>query len=356
MIGLTKRTLWILTDYSPINDFSDVYWRECFLKSKDFQEYNVRIIEGQYINHESYLYTDLSFKHKQMKSVLDLFANNEVKRGDVFIFANAWNFVAIPLSFFRAEYRIDFKMVGFWGNSIFNKLSPLTNRLKDKNSGGYNFEMSLFKTYDLNCFLCEEHHQMFSRRPQSVKDKGIVTGYPFGYLKERVQQGTKENIIFNPWPIKDEIQSRVWKSIKADHHLNYSFLDTYSHKFQYKDREKYTELFKVAKFMFSAKEIEHDPVFIYEAMLHGVVPFLQKRHLYQIFFHEDYLIPKINIVKRNNMISLMRHRMEMLNFFMDRISNYESWKERAIKDAEEMGNKYYSNDKFLIELNKLLNE
>lgn len=353
MIGRTKRTLWVLTDYSPINDFSDVYWRECFLKSKDFQEYNVRIIEGQYIGHESFLYTDLSFKHKQMKSVLDLFASREVKDGDVFIFANAWNFVAIPLSFFRDEYQIDFKMVGFWGNSIFNPFSPLSNRLKNKNTG---FEMSLFKTYDLNCFLCEEQQQMFSRKHPSSKDKCHVTGYPFGYLKENIKESNKENIIFNPWPIKDEIQSRVWKSIKHDHHLDYTFLDTYSHKVKYKDREKYTELFKVSKFMFSAKEIEHDPVFIYEAMLNGVVPFLQRRHLYQIFFHEDYLIPKINIVKRNNMISLMRHRMEMLNFFMDRISNYEIWKERVIEDAAEMGNKYYSNDKFLFELNKLINE
>lgn len=346
---INKPNLFVFGDFSPINDYSDAYWRECFFHT-DFDRYKVRIIEGQYQRYESFLFSDISFKHQQLRTLLDLFAINEIKDGDVFVFANAWNYVAVPLSFFRYEYGLDIKMIGFWGNSVFNKTSPMVRRLKMKTDWGYNFEMSLFKTYDLNCFFSEEHQKMFSSRHKSVKEAGVVTGFPFGYLKDEVKQKPKQNLVFTPWPVKDEIQLRVWKGMRGDHHKDLLFIDSWR---THTTREKYKELLKEAKFLFCPKEMDNDPVLIYEAMLYGVVPFLQRKQLFQMLFSDEYLIPEIQMAKKNKYLYMMRHRMMLSDFFTDRIDNYDEWKVKVETDAIEFGQKYYDNQKFLNELKKI---
>lgn len=345
-----KPTLWVFTDWSPLNDFSDVYWRECF-HDEDFCQYTIKIIDGQYINHESFLLGDLNFKHAQMKTLLNLFEKNDIKDGDIFIFANAWNYIAVPLTFFKYEFDLDIKMIGFWGNSIFNKSSPLSKRLKLKKEFGYNFEMSLFKSYDLNCFLCDDHFEIFKKKHgYSLNyDSGKVTGFPFQYLSRNIQDHSKEDIIFIPYPIQDEVQSRIFKGIKGDH-PEFSYVNSF---LTHKDRNKFRELIKVSKFLFSSREFEHDPVLIYESMLNGVVPFIQNRYLYQIIFHDDYLIPKLDINKRNKYLFMMRHKILLSNFFDLKIRKYDYWAARAKQDAIEIGKKYYSNDKFLNELKQL---
>ena len=40
------------------------------------------------------------------------------------------------------------------------------------------------------------------------------------------------------------------------------------------------KLIESSKFLYSARDFEYDPVVIYESMLNGVVPFIQKRYLY----------------------------------------------------------------------------
>lgn len=346
---ITKPNLFVFTDFSPINDYSDVYWRECFFH-KDFDQYNVRIIEGQYQRYESFLFSDVSFKHQQLRTLLDLFAINEIKDGDVFVFANAWNFVSVPLSFFRYEYGLDIKMIGFWGNSAFNKHSPMVKRLKMKSEWGYNFEMSLFKAYDLNCFFSDEQQKMFLSRHKSSEHVGVVTGFPFGYLKDTAQQKKKQKIIFAPWPVKDEIQLRIWKGIRSEHHDKFQLIDSWR---THTSREKYKQLIKEAMFLFCPKEMENDPVLIYEAMLHGVVPFLQRKQLFQMLFPDEYLIPEIKMLKRNKYLYMMRHRLVLSDFFIDRIDNYDEWKTKVQLFADQFGQQYYDNQKFLNELEQI---
>lgn len=350
MTEQTKPTLWVFNDFSPIGDFSDVYWRECFF-DEDFNQFEVKIIDGQYLNHESFLVGDLSFKHFQMRGLLDLFIKNEVKDGDIFVFANAWNYITIPLTFFKYEFNLDIKLIGFWGNSLFNKYSPLTKRLKQKKDFGYNFEMSLFKSFDLNCFLCEDHLNQFKTRHSINHDLNTakITGYPFGYLAKKVKPQKKEDIIFTPYPIMDPIQERVWRGLQSDH-SKFLFINSF---LTHRQRDKFKLLIQSSKFLYSAREFEHDPVLIYESMINGVVPFIQNRYLYEMQFPEYYLIPKLNLSKRNPYLNMMRNRIMISDWFSEKIENYESWAEKARQDAKLIGEKFYNNNKFLNELTKL---
>lgn len=350
MTEQTKPTLWVFNDFSPIGDFSDVYWRECFFDS-DFDQFEVKIIDGQYLNHESFLVGDLSFKHFQMRGLLDLFIKNEVRDGDVFIFANAWNYVAIPLTFFKYEFNLDIKMIGFWGNSLFNKHSPLTKRLKLKKEFGYNFEMSLFKAFDLNCFLCEEHLQQFKTRHNSNADfsSAKVTGYPFGYLAKKVKLNKKENIIFTPYQITDPIQNRVWKGLQSDQ-PNFLFVNSI---FTHRQRDKFKQLIQSSKFLYSSREFEYDPIIIYESMLNGVVPFIKNGYLYQVQFPDYYLIPTLNLNKRNPFLNMMRNRIMISDWFAEKIEKYDFWALKAQEDAKIIGENFYSNSKFINELKKI---
>jgi hypothetical protein len=110
---------------------------------------------------------------------------------------------------------------------------------------------------------------------------------------------------------------------------------------------------KEAKFLFCPKEMENDPVLIYEAMLYGVVPFLQRKQLFQMLFSDEYLIPEIHMVNKNKYLYMMRHRLMLSDFFTDRIDNYDEWKVKVETDAIEFGQKYYDNQKFLNELKKI---
>jgi len=340
-----KNTLFVVVDSS------DVYWRECF-SDEDYSQYTIRIIDGQYITAESFLIGDVFFKNAQLRTLLDLFQKNEVRNGDIFVFANAWNFITIPLSFFKHEFNLDIKLIGFWNNSLFNRASPMFRRLDSKNGWGYNFEMSLFKAYDLNCFFCKEHQEMFSRRNYASRQEvGVVTGLPFGYLRKKVQSVEKHNIIFTPEPITDEIHSRVFAGLSFDF-KEYSLVVASKTHFT---RFKYNELLKAAKVLYCVKQTEYDPAVIYEAMLNGIIPILPKRMFLEMIFPKEYFYerqsPKI---KRNIYLFMIRNRLEMIEFISKKVDNYEEWKLKVKSDAETIEQEYFSNTKFLTELNKIL--
>jgi hypothetical protein len=150
--------------------------------------FDIVVLDGTLIDHDSFLHADTHFKSVQLKRILDLFNEGRVVDGDIFVFGNAWNYIAIPLSYFRDEYGVEIKLVGFWGNSMFNPHSPMHNRfLRKHRTTAKFFERSLYESYDLNCFfdgLQYNKFQTFFGEKFARTSKSEITGYPFGYLKD----------------------------------------------------------------------------------------------------------------------------------------------------------------------------
>jgi len=349
---IKKPTLHILTDYTPFDNKIETYWRECF-KDIDFDQYEVNIIEGSSLRHDSYLWSDTHFKSQQLKVILDMVTKNEIKTGDVFIFTNAWNFVAVPLSFFRYEFGLKIKMIGFWGNSLFNRQSPMWKRFKRKHKKwGRDFELALYNAYDLNCFLCDEHLKLFQNKYSGRnlrKTEFAVTGYPFEYLTRDVGLDDKEKKIVFPYDVVNEYQSQIFKGLAAE--LDYEFVfarKTHNNRWQYKI------LLKESVGMFCAAYSEYDPAMLYEGMVNGLIPFVPNRLMYQYTFPEVYQYPSmLSKPKNNKFLYIVRNRLQLMDFISEKIDNYNQWKDVVLSDAREMGEKYYSNGLFKSLLNAI---
>ena len=219
---MRDRTLHIFTEYRHTSKI-DAYWLECFHDS-DFHEFNVNIIDGTYFPTDSYLLSDAWFKSVQLRNLIDMMQRKIVKDGDVFIFCNAWNFVAVPLSYFRDEFGLNIHIIGIWGDSLYNQNSNIWRRFKGlRKKYGRQFEASLFHAYDGNVFLCDEHWKMFQAKYQingrsrkASRQKYFVTGYPFEYLAKEAEVSKKNNVVVFPYDLTLDIQRDVFHSMAND--------------------------------------------------------------------------------------------------------------------------------------------
>jgi len=347
----TKPTIHVVTEYNR-KVHIETYWKDCF-RDEDFNEYNVNIIDGSHISHDSFLWADTYYKNTQLRTIMDMLLRGEIKNGDVFVFVNAWNFVAVPLSYFKDEYGLDIKLIGFWGNALFNQESPMWQRFKRKyKSWGREFEHSLFQSYDMNCFLCEEHATLFFNKYSRLKRKGNweVTGFPFEYIAKRVVNKPKEDIVLFPYEINSDIQVKVFQGLSSEL-KQYQFVFAQEH---HNNRMLYLDLLRKSKSVFCGREAEANPVVLWEAMVNGVFPMMPDKLMYYYVFPSKYHYPReLSSAKNNKFLYLLRNRFQMADFVRGVMDGYEDSVQGLLEDAEVMRVKYYGNERFLKVLNKL---
>ncbi len=112
-------TIHVVTEFKRDTKIES-YWYECF-HDEDFHGYDVNIIDGTFTPHDSYQWSEAFFKSVQLRFLLDMVLRNKIMDGDVIVFANAWNYAAIPLSYLRDEFRWNVHLIGFWGDSLFKR-------------------------------------------------------------------------------------------------------------------------------------------------------------------------------------------------------------------------------------------
>ena len=342
-----KPTLHVFTEYNRLSRIES-HWKDCFLDS-DFSDYNVNIVDGTLIDHDSYLHADTHFKSIQLKRVMDMLNEDKIWDGDIFLFTNAWNYIAVPLSYFRDEYGLQIKMIGYWGNSMFNPDSPMHHRfLRKQRQFATHFESSLFMAYDVNCFLSTEHRDMFFTRygkDKSNAAKSEVTGYPFGYLMNKWPDNPleleKENSIILPFWLGDHDQAIVYEGLSGEfpQYKFYYAQRTHNH------RSRYLELLSKCKIMFCGMSLEYNPVLLWEGMLAGVYPMVPDLGIYKTMFPEHYQYPQNLTItsRRNPILKIVRNRLQTVYIIKDLMRDYEENMERLVKDAYQIGNQYYSN-------------
>lgn len=342
---MSKKTIHVITEYNR-KVHIETYWKDCF-RDVDFNDFSVNIIDGSHISHDSFLWADTYYKNTQLRTIMDMLLRGEIKNGDVFVFVNAWNFISVPLSYFKDEYGMDIKMVGFWGNALFNQESPMWQRFKRKyKKWGRDFEGSLFNSYDMNCFLCDEHSDLFFNKYPRLKKHSnwAVTGFPFEYITRRIVKKDKSNIILFPYEINSDLQIKVFKGLSTEL-PQYEFVYAQEH---HNNRILYLDLLRKSKAMFCGRYTEANPVVLWEGMLNGVVPMVPDKLMYYYMFPKDYQYPnELSSAKNNKFLYLLRNRFQMVDFVKNIIDTYESSLDTLLFDANEMTKRYYSNERFL---------
>lgn len=278
---------------------------------------------------------------------MDMILRGHIRNGDVFVFVNAWNYITVPLSYFKDEYGMDIKMIGFWGNALFNQESPMWERFKRKyKTWGRDFESSLFQSYDMNCFLCEEHSKLFFSKYPRLKyhSNWNITGYPFEYISKRVIKKEKSDIVIFPYEINSDLQVKVFQGISSEL-PQYRFVYAQEH---HNNRMLYLDLLRKSKTMFCGKSTEANPVVIWEAMVNGVFPMVPGKLMYFYVFPLQYHYPKeLTVAKNNKFLYLLRNRHQMTDFVKRSMENYVNVVDQLKEDADVIKNKYYSNKIFI---------
>lgn len=358
-----RPTIHVVTEFKRDSKLES-YWYECF-HDEDFHDYDVHIIDGTFVSHEAYLYCDTFFKSVQLKFLLDMVHRRTIKDGDIIVFANAWNYAVIPLSYFRDEFRWNIHLVGFWGDSLFNQNSPMWGRFKGVITKTFarQIELILFNAYDMNCFWSEPQWKMFQSKFSglrgSIKNKWngqvtsryAITGYPFGYLaKEAKVSKIKTNTIVFPYNLRNDVSKHLIQGLRTD-------LPKYEFVFaqdQTNDRLRYNQVLQDGKIMISTNRFEVEPVLLYEGMLNGLIPMVPDHFFYPDVFPEIYLYPhRLSHPLNGKMMYLHRSRKQLERIITDHIDNYENRAPGLAKSAKKIGDKYYSNKPFIDVLNEL---
>lgn len=351
---MRKPTIHVFTEYNRLSRI-ERHWEECFLHS-DFEKYNVNIIDGTLIDHDSFLHADTHFKSIQLKRVMDLLNDNEIWDGDIFVFTNAWNYIAVPLSYFRDEYGLRVKLVGFWGNSMSNPNSPMHRRFVHKErSVAKEFDAALFSSYDANCFLCTEHYEQFKRFFGKINEKRFnktahITGFPFEYLMDKyvlipTNNSNKDDSIIMPFYLGNVVQSRVFLGLMSEFpkYKFYQAQQTHNH------RTRYLDLLNTCKIMFCAEPIAYNPILLWEGMLAGVIPMVPDTGIYKNVFPDKYRYPpELTIPKpRAVMWDTIRMRSQVIDIIRDNMEFYQQLLPILYADAKRIGKSFYSNKPIL---------
>lgn len=363
---MSRPTIHVVTEFRRDSKVES-YWHECF-HDEDFHGYDVHVIDGTYIGHESYLYCDTFFKSVQLKFILDMVHRSKIKDGDIIVFANAWNFAAIPLSYFRDEFRWKIGIVGFWGDSLFNMDAPMWDRFHGNitKTFGRQMELVLYNAYDMNCFWSQRHWDLFRKKFSSLRgtkqnkwndevlSKAAVTGYPFGYLAKEAKfnPDMKQNVIMFPYNLRNDLSKNLLRGLKQEMtQFEFVFAQEAAN-----DRLKYNTLLQDAKLMISTNRFDVNPVILYEGMLNGIVPLMPTRPFYEDVFPENYLYPdKLSFFSYGDFagINLHRTRRQFERIIIAEMDNYNVKLAQVGKDVKALGKKYYSNGPFLEVLDEL---
>ena len=345
-----KRTLYVFPTYNRLSRIES-HWKECFYHEDFMRHFNIVVLDGTLIDHDSFLHADTHFKSVQLKRVLDLFNEGRIVNGDIFVFGNAWNYIAVPLSYFRDEYGVDIKLVGFWGNSMFNPHSPMHQRFLRKNRSTAKYlERSLYECYDLNCFLdgvqFDKFEQFFGEK-LIKQSKFVISGYPFGYLKTQIKQREKSDTIIMPYYLPTVDDHFYYEGLSQSQPMRkYKFVHAYK---THNHRERYLDILAESKLLFCFQRFEYNPVLIWEGMLAGAVPMVPDIGIFAQMLPEHYHYPESLAVisNRNPLLNVVRRRIQMEMHIHDVMGDYEKQRKQLIKDAEALGNKCYNNKKIL---------
>ena len=349
--------IYVITEFKRDSKIES-YWYECF-HDEDFHGYDVKVVDGTFFgNSDSFLFSDTFFKSIQLRAILNLMDKKLIRDGDVFVFAQAWNYVAVPLSYFRDEFQMNIHMIGFWGDSLFNQQSPMYKRFSGRKSmqWGRQFELTLFNSYDMNCFLCDDHWKMFKAKFGGLKgtrknyyngqvtSRYAITGYPFGYLeKESYISDVNRDMILFPYPLKEDLQCAIFADLKSQM-PEYEFVFVQD---EFNNRLSYHSLLKDAKVMFCGNMAEYNPVLLYEAMLCGVWPMVPDLNFYKDVFPDRYRYDTVHDISKHSQLYLLRGKHDLMEQIRGVIDNYEVFKNVILRDGRNIGKKYYKNKPFI---------
>jgi glycosyltransferase involved in cell wall biosynthesis len=296
--------------------------------------------EGAFLN---FAETNI-WKNDQLNFIADRFKKRLIKSGDKFIFTDAWNPGIIQLRYMSSLLDIPVEIHSIWHAGSYDPWDFLGRKF-DK-YWSFDFEKSLFFASDKNYFATEYHADLFRRRlridyENYFLDRGIVCGFPFDYLKDRIKYDgrPKKDLILFPHRISPEKQPEIFRDLAASL-PQYEFVLCQDKKLT---KAEYYELMLDAKMVFSANLQETLGISMYEGYLARAIPMLPDRlsysEIWNIGYPENWTEDWDSYQQyKQELITQIRAVMDKYTILQDTIFN--SSQDKKLEE-------YFSLDKFI---------
>lgn len=277
-------------EYSPTRYTAQ--WKTHFPKMLKENGLDVTVISGGDEQHEvstgafiNFASTNI-YKAKQLIKIASLFENNEVKPGDKFLFADAWNPAIINTRYMIDLHDMadDVEIHSIWHAGSYDPNDFLGR--KANKDWSYNFEASLYEACDVNYFATQFHLEMFMHRlGMSVytQSKAVISGFPMEYIKGACYRQEKEDIIVFPHRVSEEKNPDLFKQI-AEFLPQYKFVICQEEGMT---KKQYYDALSRAKVVWSANQQETLGIGVMEGVMSGCIPIVPDRLSYkEMYFNE----------------------------------------------------------------------
>lgn len=291
------------------------------------------------------------WKNDQMNILAQNFERGLITPGDKILFPDAWHPGIIQTKYMSELLDIPVEIHAIWHAGSYDPQDFLGRKIKDKR-WSKTFERSLAHCIDYNYFATHYHIELFEKNilfgctpfedeEAPFSNQLVRSGQPHDALIDTLKPYSttrKENIILFPHRIAPEKQPEIFDDL-AKSMPEYEWIKCQDLNLS---KDEYHKLLGRAKLVFSANLQETLGISAMEAVITKTIPFVPDRLSYSEMYLVDFLYPSDYTItmdrykeNKNNIISLIRHKMNNYQNYSDSLSKQEKMLETYLK-ADEM--------------------
>jgi hypothetical protein len=236
------------------------------------------------------------YKSKQVEEISRLFTAGKIKRGDHFVFTDAWHPGIINLKYMSELLGIPVTIHGLWHAGSYDPQDFLGRLIGDA-AWVRHAEKSFFCAIDHNYFATDFHIDMFCKnlwdcehKDIKVNHKIVRSGWPMEYMQDTLlmyKNMPKRDLILFPHRIAPEKQVEIFRDL-ATHLPQYEFVVCQD---QQLTKNEYHNLLGEAKMVFSANLQETLGISCYEGAVVDAIPMVPDRLSYSEMYFDTFKYP-----------------------------------------------------------------
>jgi glycosyltransferase involved in cell wall biosynthesis len=261
------------------------------------------------------------WKSEQIIKVSKLFHNNKVKDGDIFLFYDAWHYGSVAIKYMLDLNNIQGKIYGIWHAGSYDP----NDLLGDYYDHFRTFEKSLFEDIYDKSFVATNYHKelieenLFIEYPKRIK----VTGFPYEFNHlQKFEKEKKEDLVVFPHRLSREKQPEILKDLASN--LSEEGIKVIFCQERKLSKEEYHKILAKSKIVFSANLQETWGIGTFEGLYLNCIPVIPDRLSYKEMYYNTFKYPSD---WTKSFESYKLHKSELLNFLIEKVKNYNAYKE-----------------------------
>ena len=347
------RTLY-LVDIEPVETRYTAQWRDFLPTQLKNNDIKTKVISGTNLGENTSPGAFLNFsgtnayKSSQSVNISKLFSNGQIKKGDYFLFTDAWNPTVIQLKYMSELLNIPIKIGGLWHAGSYDPQDFLGRLIGDK-PWVRSAEHSMFSCYDHNFFATKFHVEMFANcfgdqtadELMTENETVKIVGWPMEYLNQIFKEinrdfKRKKNKIIFPHRLAPEKQLEIFKDL-AKEIPEYEWFVAQENKLSKND---YYEHLRDSKIIFSANLQETLGISMYEGALLGTFPLVPDRLSYTEMWDDYFKYPSEWTI---NWESYQNNKPLLINKIRSVINSDQEDRQNIIKNLSNFtGKKFFT--------------